>query len=67
MRLIPEIWTKYIIERRDDKFVIYSVVPTGFGGVAKNYVAERDTEANAKKLVERLLLEFTPQPPNKAL
>jgi hypothetical protein len=45
----------YRIEKQGGKFIVYSFVDTNYNGIAKNYVAECDSEGAAKALIDRLL------------
>lgn len=51
-----------VVER--GKFVVYSVARAGFGGVARNYVAERESRDSAEELCEALgrLAEINAKP-----
>lgn len=45
---------EYIIEQRGDAFILYSIVNTNFGGIAKNYVCMSDSKCKLEKLIIKL-------------
>lgn len=45
---------EFVIEKEGDQFVLYSIVPTNFGGPAKNWIAE----SSDREVLENLINHF---------